>query len=60
MGKDFAALKKYLKIKAPAANKTKLFYYVNKLTDVHCLYISPFIASNILAIAHGEDHSGFA
>lgn len=41
-------------------DKTKLFYYVNKLTGFYHLCISLSIAPNILAIAHREGHLGFS
>lgn len=41
-------------------DKAKLLYYVNMLTGVHCLYIPPSVAPNILAIAYGEGHPGFS
>ena len=41
-------------------NKAKLFYHVNRLTNVHCLCIPPSVASDILGIAYGEGHSGFS
>lgn len=37
-------------------NKTKLLYQVNRMTGVQCLYISPFLIPNILAIAHENWH----
>lgn len=46
--------------KLPAPNKSKLLYYVNKLTDIHRLCIPLLVASDILAIAHGESHLGFS
>lgn len=60
MTKDFTALKKYSELKAPAADKTKLLYHVNKLTGVHHLCIPPFLAPDVLAIAHKEGYPGFA
>lgn len=57
--KDFATLEKHPDLEAPAPNKTKLLYHVNKLTGVHRLYIPPSIAPEVLAIAHGEGHLGF-
>lgn len=58
--KDFTALKKHLELKALAVDKTKLFYYINKLTNMHCLCIPPFVVSNIFAIAYKKGHPGFA
>ena len=58
--KDFTALEKHPEFEAPAADKTKLLYHVNKLTGVHRLCISPSVAPDVLAIAHGEGHPGFA
>lgn len=57
--KNFATLEKHLKFEAPATNKTKFFYYINKLTSIHCLCISFFVVSNVLTIAYGKGHSGF-
>lgn len=59
MTEDFAALEKYPEFDAPAPNKTKLLYHVNKFTDVYRLYILPFVAPDILTIAHGEGHLSF-
>lgn len=44
----------------PRPNKAKLFYHVNRLTNVHPLYIPPSVAPHILAITHGEGHLGFS
>lgn len=44
----------------PKPNKTKLFYYMNTLTNVHCLYIPSSVALNLLKITYGESHSGFS
>lgn len=41
----------------PAPDKSRLFYHVNRITNVHRLCISPFMASDILAVAYGEGHS---
>lgn len=57
---DFATLEKHRIIDTLTSSKTKLFYHVNKLIGVHRLYIPPSVAPNILAIAHGEGHPGFA
>ena len=57
--KSFAILEKYPEFETPAADKTKLFYCVNKLTGVYRLCISPSVAPDLLAIAHGEGHLGF-
>lgn len=46
--------------KFPTSDKAKLFYYINTLTNVHRLFILPFVASDILAVAHGEGHPGFS
>lgn len=58
--KDFAALESHLELEVPAADKTKLFYHINKLTSVHRLCILPSVALVVLAIAHGEGYPGFA
>ncbi len=44
----------------PVPDKSQLLYHINRLTNVHRLYISPSVASDILAIAHGEGHPGFS
>lgn len=44
----------------PIPDKTRLLYHVNRLTGVHRLCIPPSVAPDILAIAHGEGHPGFA
>ncbi len=43
-----------------ALDKSKLLYHINKLTNVYCLCIPPFVAPDILAVAHGEGHPGFS
>ena len=58
--KSFATLERYPKLEIPAADKTKLFYYVNKLTSVDCFCILPSVALDLLGIAHGEGHLSFA
>lgn len=40
-------------------DKTKLLYYVNKLTIVYCLCISPSVAPDIFTIAYRKGHLGF-
>ena len=44
----------------PVPDKSKLFYHINRLTNVHRLCILPSVALDILAIAHGERHPGFS
>lgn len=44
----------------PRPNKTKLFYHVNRLTNVHHLCILPSVAPDILAIIYGKSHLGFS
>lgn len=44
----------------PASDKSRLFYHVNRIINVHRLYIPPSVAPDILAIAHGEGHLGFS
>lgn len=44
----------------PISNKTALFYYVNRLTNVYHLGIPLFFALNILLIAHKDGHLGFS
>ena len=44
----------------PVPDKSKLFYHINGLTNVHRLCILPSLAPDILAIAHGEGHPGFS
>lgn len=41
-------------------NKTKLFYYINRLISVYHLCIHSFIALDILTIVYEENHLGFA
>ena len=43
-----------------APDKSRLLYHINKFTNVHRLCIPPFVAPNILAVAHGEGHPGFS
>lgn len=42
------------------ADKTKLLYHVNILTDVYYLRIPPSVALNILTIAYREGYAGFS
>ena len=56
---DFVALKNPI-VDSPAPDKSKLLYHVNKLTDVNYFCVPSSVAPNILAIAHGEGHPGFA
>ena len=44
----------------PRPDKAKLFYHVNRLTNVHRLCIPPSVAVDILGIAYGEGHPGFS
>ena len=44
----------------PTLDKSKLLYHINRLTNVHRLFILPSIAPDILAVAHGESHLGFS
>ena len=44
----------------PRSDKAKLLYYVNRLTNVHHLCISPSVAPDILRIAHDKGHLGFS
>ena len=44
----------------PTPNKSRLFYHVNRITNVHHLCIPPSVAPDILAVAHGEGHPGFS
>ena len=46
--------------KLPVPDKSKLLYHINRITNVHRLCIPPFVALDILAIAHGEGHPGFS
>lgn len=59
VAKDFAALKKHSELKAPAADKTKLLYYINKLTGMHHLCILSSVMPDILAITYRRGYSGF-
>lgn len=56
---DFAVLKDPI-VDLLALDKSKLFYHVNKLTGVYCLFIPSSVAPDILAIAHTEGHLSFA
>ncbi len=38
----------------------QLLFHINKLTNIHCLYIPPSMIPDILAIAYGKGHSGFS
>lgn len=42
-----------------APDKFRLLYHVNKITNVHRLYIPLSVAPDILAVAHGEGYPGF-
>ena len=44
----------------PRPDKAKLFYHMNRLTNVHRLCIPPSMAPDILGIAYGEDYLGFS
>ncbi len=44
----------------PAPDKSQLLFYINRLTNVHRLYIPPSVAPDILTIAHGKGHPGFS
>ena len=59
LAEDFAALKDQI-VNSPTSDKFKLLYHVNKLTGIHRLCVLPSVALDILAIAHGEGHLGFA
>ena len=41
-------------------NTSKLIFYLDRLTGVRCLCIPPFVAPELLAIAHGKEHLGFS
>ena len=43
----------------PAPDKSRLFYHINRITNVYRLCIPPSVAPDILAIAHGEGHLRF-
>lgn len=60
LDKDFAALRERPIIDAPVPDKSKLLYHINRFTGIYCLCILPSVTLNILAIAHGEGHPGFA
>lgn len=45
--------------KLPRSDKSKLLYYVNRLTNVQDLCILSFVTLNILAIVYGEGHLRF-
>lgn len=57
--KDITPLEEPLAKELPISDKTKIFYYIKRLTGIHRLYISPFVALDIIAIAHREGHLGF-
>ena len=44
----------------PAPDKSKLFYHIDRLTNVHRLCVPLSVAPDILAVAHGESHPGFS
>lgn len=43
-----------------APNKSRLLYHVNRLTGVHRLCISPFVARDLCIITYGESYLGFS
>lgn len=43
----------------PKPNKSKLFYHVNRLTNVYRLCISLFVTPDILVITYGKGHLRF-
>ncbi len=45
---------------APPALKHKLIYHIDHVSGVHRLCIPTSVASEVIAIAHGEGHPGFA
>lgn len=59
LAEDFAVLKNPI-VDSPAPNKSKLFYYINKLTGIYRLYIPPSVAPDIFAIAYREGYPDFA
>lgn len=44
----------------PAPNKSKLFYYINRPTNVDCLCIPPSMTPNGLVVAYGKGYLGFS
>lgn len=60
MTKGFTTLKKHSELEIPSTNKTKFFYYINKLTGVYYLCIPLYVIPDILAIAYREGYPGFA
>lgn len=60
MTKGFTILKKYSELETLSTDKTKFFYYINKLTGVYRLCIPFYVIPDILAIAYREGYSGFA
>lgn len=44
----------------PAPDKSRLFYQINRFTNVYRLCIPPSVALDILAVAHEEGHPGFS
>ena len=44
----------------PVSYKSKILYHINRLTNVHRLYIPPFVAPDILAVTHRKGHPGFS
>lgn len=41
-------------------DKSKLFYHINRVTNVHHLYIPSSVAPDILSVAHKEGYPGFS
>ena len=46
--------------RSPVPDKSKFFYHINTLINVHHLCILPLVALNILTIAHKKSHLGFS
>ena len=46
--------------KLPMLDKTRLFYHINRLTNIHHLCISLSVTPNILVIVHSKGHPGFS
>ena len=44
----------------PIPDKFKFLYHINRLINVHRLYILSSVAPDILSVAHGEGHPGFS
>lgn len=44
----------------PIPDKSKLFYHINRVTNIYPLCIPPSVAPDILSVAHRKGHLGFS